>query len=208
MQQAGIAEADPSLDVEGWDAAAKITALANVLMDARIRPADVDRTGITRVDAERPSGRRCRRTAAAAGRDGQTRRRPGRDPRRPDAAARPATCSPSLPGMANALTFETDLLEDVTVVQGGGGLVADGVRAAVGPAQPSRARVSAARSAASSNPLHDHPVDDGQRDRPVAQRDQLVVGRVVFLDVRAAKPTPSRESHAFTRSQAVQVLPV
>ena len=28
-----------------------------------------------------------------------------------------------LPGMSNALTFETDLLEDVTVVQGGGGLV-------------------------------------------------------------------------------------
>jgi homoserine dehydrogenase len=28
-----------------------------------------------------------------------------------------------LPGMANALTFETDLLEAITIVQGGGGLV-------------------------------------------------------------------------------------
>ena len=28
----GIAEADPSLDVDGWDAAAKTAALANVLM--------------------------------------------------------------------------------------------------------------------------------------------------------------------------------
>jgi homoserine dehydrogenase len=33
-QAGGFAEADPSLDLEGWDAAAKITALANVLMDA------------------------------------------------------------------------------------------------------------------------------------------------------------------------------
>ena len=36
MQDAGIAEADPSLDVDGWDAAAKAAALANVLLDARI----------------------------------------------------------------------------------------------------------------------------------------------------------------------------
>ena len=36
MQAEGIAEADPSLDVDGWDAAAKTAALANVLIDARI----------------------------------------------------------------------------------------------------------------------------------------------------------------------------
>ena len=46
MQQLGIAEADPSLDVEGWDAAAKTAALANVLMDARITPHLVTRTGL------------------------------------------------------------------------------------------------------------------------------------------------------------------
>ena len=46
MQAEGIAEADPSLDVDGWDAAAKAAALANVLLDARITPRDVDRTGI------------------------------------------------------------------------------------------------------------------------------------------------------------------
>ena len=28
-----------------------------------------------------------------------------------------------LPGMANALTYETDLLDEITIVQGGGGLV-------------------------------------------------------------------------------------
>lgn len=48
-QEAGIAEADPSLDVDGWDAAAKVAALANVLMDADITPLDVDRCGISGV---------------------------------------------------------------------------------------------------------------------------------------------------------------
>lgn len=46
MQTAGTAEADPSNDLEGWDAAIKIVVLANTLMGADLRPADVDRTGI------------------------------------------------------------------------------------------------------------------------------------------------------------------
>lgn len=46
-QRLGVAEADPSHDLEGWDAAAKTAALANVLMDARITPYDVLRSGIT-----------------------------------------------------------------------------------------------------------------------------------------------------------------
>jgi len=45
----GFVEADPSMDLEGWDAAAKITALLNVLMDAGITPKDVDRTGIQNI---------------------------------------------------------------------------------------------------------------------------------------------------------------
>lgn len=46
-QDKGVAEADPSHDLEGWDAAAKTAALANVLMDAGITPFDVERSGIT-----------------------------------------------------------------------------------------------------------------------------------------------------------------
>jgi len=45
-QEIGIAETDPSGDVDGWDAAIKIAALATVLMDIRVKPADIDRTGI------------------------------------------------------------------------------------------------------------------------------------------------------------------
>ena len=41
----GIAEADASLDIDGWDAAAKTAALANVLMQANMTPRDVERAG-------------------------------------------------------------------------------------------------------------------------------------------------------------------
>jgi homoserine dehydrogenase len=55
----GFVEADPALDLEGWDAAAKVAALMNVIFDARISPHHVERTGITKIkeaeirDAER-----------------------------------------------------------------------------------------------------------------------------------------------------------
>lgn len=45
-QRLGIAEADPGNDLEGHDAAAKATILANVLMDAELRPEDVERQPI------------------------------------------------------------------------------------------------------------------------------------------------------------------
>lgn len=48
----GFVEADPSMDMEGWDAAAKITALLNVLMDAKITPKDIDRKGIEDITEE------------------------------------------------------------------------------------------------------------------------------------------------------------
>src|SRR5262249_42282703 len=40
-------------DLDGWDSAAKTAALANVLMDARVKPADVQREGIGGFTAER-----------------------------------------------------------------------------------------------------------------------------------------------------------
>lgn len=45
-QAEGIAEPDPSLDVEGWDTASKILILANSLMGANGQLAEVSRTGI------------------------------------------------------------------------------------------------------------------------------------------------------------------
>lgn len=45
-QAMGIAEADPSYDVDGWDSAVKLCALGNVLFGADLRPRDVERTGV------------------------------------------------------------------------------------------------------------------------------------------------------------------
>jgi homoserine dehydrogenase len=51
-RKGGFMEADLSMDVDGFDAAAKLTALLNVLMDAGITPDDIDRTGIAGVTTE------------------------------------------------------------------------------------------------------------------------------------------------------------
>jgi homoserine dehydrogenase len=52
-QRMGVAEADATFDTDGWDSAAKTAALANVLLDARKTPLDVDRRGIGRLTPER-----------------------------------------------------------------------------------------------------------------------------------------------------------
>ena len=120
MQHEGIAEADPSLDVDGWDAAAKTAALANVLMDARITPHDVDRCGIgetTAAAARAAVARGMRlRLVASAQRDAAGRLHAGVKPvelPREDLLAH-------ISGTANALIFQTDLLGDVAVCQLGG----------------------------------------------------------------------------------------
>jgi len=61
-QSLGVAEADPALDLDGWDAAVKLSALVNVLMDADLVPEAVAREGVGAVTAERLAA------AAAAGR--------------------------------------------------------------------------------------------------------------------------------------------
>ena len=122
MQAQGIAEADPSLDVDGWDAAAKAAVLANVWLDARITPHDVVRAGHSRPRRRRPCARRprpgsgsgsCRRGAATGSRS------------RCD--ARPVALSDDDPlaavsGLENALYLTTDLLGEVGIVQRDGGL--------------------------------------------------------------------------------------
>lgn len=45
-QSIGLAETDPSGDIDGWDAAIKVAALVTVLMGIPLSPKEVDRTGI------------------------------------------------------------------------------------------------------------------------------------------------------------------
>jgi homoserine dehydrogenase len=51
-QRLGYAEADPSADVDGHDAAAKVAILASIAFNARVVAQDVFREGITRVTTE------------------------------------------------------------------------------------------------------------------------------------------------------------
>jgi homoserine dehydrogenase len=121
MQRAGIAEADASLDVDGWDAAAKTAALANVLLGARMTPLDVDREGISRLtpadlEAARRNGRRVKLVASAR-----------REGARVAARVAPEELSErdllaQLDREENAIVFDTDLLDEVAIVQRGSGL--------------------------------------------------------------------------------------
>jgi homoserine dehydrogenase len=121
MQVAGIAEADPSLDVDGWDAAAKTAALANVLLGARVTPRTVERQGITtetgtRAAHARRHGRRVKLVARAE-RDG------ARITARVSPEELPADdLLAGVEGQQNAIIFNTDLLGEVAIVQRGGGL--------------------------------------------------------------------------------------
>jgi len=121
MQAAGIAEADPSLDVDGWDAAAKTSALANVLLRARMTPQAVEREGIGPATARlamAAKARGCRvrlvASAIATGSGVQTAVRPVELPE--------SDLLAGLRGMANALVLQTDLLGEIAVCQLGGSL--------------------------------------------------------------------------------------
>jgi homoserine dehydrogenase len=62
-QAIGVAESDPANDIDGWDAAVKVAALATVLMRKPLRPGDVERRGIRdltkpQIEAARKDGRR------------------------------------------------------------------------------------------------------------------------------------------------------
>jgi homoserine dehydrogenase len=122
MQAEGIAEADPSLDVDGWDAAAKTAALANVLLGAAITPHQVRREGIGEHSSAAAlhaleRGMRLRLVASARRRaDGSV-----------DASVGPEALPMTdmlagLRGQANALVLDTDLLGEIAVSQLGGGL--------------------------------------------------------------------------------------
>lgn len=51
-QRMGLAETDPAHDIDGWDAAIKVAALATVLMDAELTPQQVQRSGIRTISPE------------------------------------------------------------------------------------------------------------------------------------------------------------
>ena len=122
MQAEGIAEADPSFDVDGWDAAAKTAALVNVLMRGAMTPRTVDRTGIRGITPEDMQhavrrGKRIRLVASAVRRDGRIEARVA--PVELDASDPLA----SLGGRQNQIVLDTDVLGPIGIQQLDSGLV-------------------------------------------------------------------------------------
>jgi homoserine dehydrogenase len=121
MQAGGVAEADPSLDIDGWDAAAKVAAMANVWLDAGMTPGAVSREGISAADADRVRAAvargqrvklvgRARRTTTGVEAAVQLEELPGDDP------------LGSLDGQANALEINSTILGRIVITQRDGGL--------------------------------------------------------------------------------------
>jgi homoserine dehydrogenase len=115
-QSIGVAETDPSNDVDGWDAAIKVAALITVLMDAPFTPQQVDRTGIRGITPEmirnaKEKGQRWKLVASAERSGGQISAR---------VAPELVPASSRLYGMESAsagLEFRTDVLGDLAIIQ-------------------------------------------------------------------------------------------
>jgi homoserine dehydrogenase len=119
-QKLGIAEADPSYDLEGWDASVKATVLANVLMGADLRPADVRREGLgaeamRRAQAELAPGRTLKQMVEVT-RDGD-----GITARVFIVALTEDDILGRLSGMETGLQLRTDTMGELTLVEGEGG---------------------------------------------------------------------------------------
>jgi homoserine dehydrogenase len=124
-QERGYAEADPTGDVEGHDAAGKVVILANLLMDAPLTMADVPCQGITgltpRDIAEaKAAGERWKLvgTVERAGDNVQASVKPLRLP-----VSHPLA---SIGGATNAISYTTDLLGEVTMIGPGAGRLETG----------------------------------------------------------------------------------
>jgi homoserine dehydrogenase len=124
-QAKGYAEADPTGDVEGFDAAGKVVIMANLLMGQSLTLADVDRKGITSLTLDDIA------QAKAAGERWKLIGRVEAIGDKITASVQPTRLPinhplASVSGATNAITFSTDLLGDVTLVGPGAGRIETG----------------------------------------------------------------------------------
>jgi homoserine dehydrogenase len=120
-QELGYAEVDPSSDVEAYDPAAKITILANSIMDAELNFNNVEREGITRIsnDEVRKATQDSKRLKliASASRDEQGHVMAGVKPTLvPD-----TEILAQVGGVMNALQISMDAQPDITIIGPGAG---------------------------------------------------------------------------------------
>jgi len=113
-QSVGVAETDPTNDVDGWDAAIKVAALVTVLMDTPFTPQQVNPTGIRGITPEmisraKAEGRRYKLVCSVEKAGDQIKAR---------VAPELVDASSPLYGMMNSSTgvsFRTDVLPDYSI---------------------------------------------------------------------------------------------
>lgn len=125
-QAQGYAEADPTADVEGYDAVAKVLILAALVFGQALKPDQVIRQGITHITKEQ---------MLQALKEGQRIKLIGSlffdENDQLQARVEPLALSEyevlaQIDGVMNALTFETDTLSQVTIVGPGAGRLQTG----------------------------------------------------------------------------------
>lgn len=124
-QQLGYAEADPTGDVEGHDAAAKVVILGNLLMGLSITIDDVDCTGISHLtseDIEIAKANNCRWKLIGALEKTEGGYRAYVKPQMLENTHPLASIS----GATNAITYTTELMGDITLVGPGAGRMETG----------------------------------------------------------------------------------
>ncbi|MCL4531064.1 MAG: homoserine dehydrogenase [Chloroflexi bacterium] len=115
-QSVGVAETDPSNDVDGWDAAIKVAALVTVLMDTPFKPQQVERKGIREITpamiAQAKVEKKRYKLVCSAERNGnQIKAR---------VAPELVAVSDPLYGMENStsgVAFRTDVLDDYSIIE-------------------------------------------------------------------------------------------
>jgi len=113
-QSVGVAETDPTNDVDGWDAAIKVAALVTVLMDTPFTPQQVNPTGIRGITPEmiakaKAEGKRYKLACSVEKAGGQINAR---------VAPELVDSSSPLYGIMNSSTgvsFRTDVLPDYSI---------------------------------------------------------------------------------------------
>jgi homoserine dehydrogenase len=119
-QEIGLAETDPSGDVDGWDAAIKVAALATVLMGVPLKPQEVNRIGIRsitpRMTMEAKADGKRWKLVCTADREGNTVK--GRV-----APELVPSSSPlySVEGSSSIVEFQTDTLSSLSILEGNPG---------------------------------------------------------------------------------------
>jgi len=122
-QQIGIAETDPTNDIEGWDAAVKVAALIRVLMGVPIRLEEIQREGIGKLSGEAV------RAARADGKPYKLVCRARRTDQGVTASVRPEQVPLSDPlawvvGTSSIVYFETDIFPGLVITENNPGLEA------------------------------------------------------------------------------------